>query len=133
MKVEIYYVTQAELESWHYDYEKYKDKAGTITKCISEGKTDSFAKVHEFNFKNHTEPIELANTLYTLFNGMLGGEDPMGKPNPLGCKMDEIISLGVNHKSMSMGDFIVFPDKVLVVDEIGFAEVPKIKCEVLKQ
>ena len=130
MKAEIYYLTKEMRDNpatWH--------SADETINAITYNKKKCYAKVHVLeNVTDKKDPAELAEIIWALMNGMAGGEDPSGLPNPLGNPegQQKIRNLGVGHTSMSIGDFIVFPEKtgafgegmVLVADTLGFKESP---------
>ena len=124
MKAQIFYLTKEEKrnnpKSW-YDIDE------TI-KNIKANKINAFANVHELEIDDNKDLAEVSEIIFALMNGMLGGEDPDGTPNPLGNPegQQKIRNLGVGHTSMSVGDFIVFGNgKTLVVDDMGFKEALK--------
>ena len=124
MKAQIFYLTKEEKRdnprSW-FDIDE------TI-KNIKANKINAFANVHELEIDDNKDLAEVSEIIFALMNGMLGGEDPDGTPNPLGNPegQQKIRNLGVGHTSMSVGDFIVFGNgKTLVVDDMGFKEAIK--------
>jgi len=124
MKAQIFYLTKEEKRdnprSW-FDIDE------TI-KNIKANKINAFANVHELEIDDNKDLAEVSEIIFALMNGMLGGEDPDGTPNPLGNPegQQKIRNLGVGHTSMSVGDFIIFGNgKILVVDDMGFKEAIK--------
>lgn len=124
MKAQIFYLTKEEKRdnprSW-FDIDE------TI-KNIKANKINAFANVHELEIDDNKDLAEASEIIFALMNGMLGGEDPDGTPNPLGNPegQQKIRNLGVGHTSMSVGDFIMFGNgKILVVDDMGFKEAIK--------
>ena len=124
MKAQIFYLTKEEKRdnprSW-FDIDE------TI-KNIKANKINAFANVHELEIDDNKDLAEVSEIIFALMNGMLGGEDPDGTPNPLGNPegQQKIRNLGVGHTSMSVGDFIIFGNgKILVVDDMGFKEALK--------
>ena len=146
MKAKIYYLTKEmrkNPDTWMGTAETER-LIKSIPYC--EAKRIGFAMVHELNNVNETFDIAecqkcrfpfqaLAEQIWALMNGMAGGEDPNGEPNPLANPegQKKIKELGVGHTSMSVGDFIVlFPSetdlirqhgKILVADSMGFKEI----------
>ena len=127
MKAEIYYLTKEMRKNpatWH----SADETINTITSGTINNKK-CYAKVHVLeNVTDKKDPAELAEIIWALMNGMAGGEDPNGEPNPLANPegQKKIKELGVGHTSMSIGDFIVFKNlqpKILVADSMGFKEI----------
>ena len=124
MKARIFYLTKEERRN---NPKSWFDIDETI-KNIKEGKINAFANVHEMEIDDNKDVAEVSEIIFELMNGMAGGEDPDGTPNPLGNPegQQKIKNLGVGHTSMSVGDFIVFGNgKTLVVDDMGFKEAIK--------
>ena len=124
MKARIFYLTKEERRN---NPKSWFDIDETI-KNIKEGKINAFANVHEMEIDDNKDLAEVSEIIFELMNGMAGGEDPDGTPNPLGNPegQQKIKNLGVGHTSMSVGDFIMFGNgKTLVVDDMGFKEALK--------
>ena len=124
MKARIFYLTKEERRN---NPKSWFDIDETI-KNIKEGKINAFANVHEMEIDDNKDVAEVSEIIFELMNGMAGGEDPDGTPNPLGNPegQQKIKNLGVGHTSMSVGDFIMFGNgKTLVVDDMGFKEAIK--------
>jgi hypothetical protein len=143
MKAQIFYLTKKEKR----DNPRVWFDIDEVIKNIKNCKINSYAKVYEMELDeskilpsdkrlNWVDGLkEFSETIWTLMNGMAGGEDPDGIPNPLGNPQGQqkIRNLGVGHTSMSVGDFIVFkeiydnqgflPEKLLVADDMGFKVV----------
>lgn len=124
MKAQIFYLTKEERRN---NPRSWFDIDETI-KNIKANKINAFANVHELEIDDNKDLAEVSEIIFALMNGMAGGEDPDGIPNPLGNPegQQKIRNLGVGHTSMSVGDFIVFGNgKTLVVDDMGFKEALK--------
>lgn len=124
MKAQIFYLTKEEKRN---NPRSWFDIDETI-KNIKANKINAFANVHELEIDDNKDLAEVSEIIFALMNGMAGGEDPDGIPNPLGNPegQQKIRNLGVGHTSMSVGDFIVFGNgKTLVVDDMGFKEALK--------
>ena len=124
MKAQIFYLTKDERRN---NPNSWLDIDETI-KNIKDNKINAFANVHEMEIDDNKDLAEVSEIIFELMNGMAGGEDPDGTPNPLGNPegQQKIKNLGVGHTSMSVGDFIMFGNgKTLVVDDMGFKEALK--------
>ena len=124
MKARIFYLTKDERRN---NPNSWLDIDETI-KNIKDNKINAFANVHEMEIDDNKDLAEVSEIIFELMNGMAGGEDPDGTPNPLGNPegQQKIKNLGVGHTSMSVGDFIMFGNgKTLVVDDMGFKEALK--------
>ena len=124
MKARIFYLTKDERRN---NPNSWLDIDETI-KNIKANKINAFANVHEMEIDDNKDVAEVSEIIFELMNGMAGGEDPDGTPNPLGNPegQKKIRSLGVGHTSMSVGDFIIFGNgKTLVADDMGFKEALK--------
>ena len=123
MIVEIWYMNKAGREA---DPMSFMKADGAI-KAIIDGKKEYFTKVDEQERMPTCPTDEALEELFTLYNGMAGGEDPEGTPNPLSDEeMQNFIKThGVGHTSMSVGDFIKISGEsgvVHVVDGVGFSK-----------
>ena len=124
MKARIFYLTKDERRN---NPNSWLDIDETI-KNIKDNKINAFANVHELEIDDNKDLFEVSEIIWELMNGMAGGEDPDGTPNPLGNPegQKKIRGLGVGHTSMSVGDFIIFGNgKTLVADDMGFKEALK--------
>jgi len=124
MKARIFYLTKDERRN---NPNSWLDIDETI-KNIKANKINAFANVHEMEIDDNKDLAEVSEIIFELMNGMAGGEDPDGTPNPLGNPegQQKIKNLGVGHTSMSVGDFIIFGNgKTLVADDMGFKEALK--------
>ena len=124
MKARIFYLTKDERRN---NPNSWLDIDETI-KNIKANKINAFANVHELEIDDNKDLAEVSEIIFALMNGMAGGEDPDGTPNPLGNPegQKKIRDLGVGHTSMSVGDFIIFGNgKTLVADDMGFKEAIK--------
>ena len=113
MKAQIFYLTKEERRN---NPRSWFDIDETI-KNIKANKINAFANVHELEIDDNKDLAEVSEIIFALMNGMAGGEDPDGIPNPLGNPegQQKIRNLGVGHTSMSVGDFIVFGNACISV------------------
>ena len=124
MKARIFYLTKEEKRN----NPRVVFDIDEVIKIIKANKINAFANVHELEIDDNKDLAEVSEIIFALMNGMAGGEDPDGTPNPLGNPegQKKIRDLGVGHTSMSVGDFIIFGNgKTLVVDDMGFKEAIK--------
>lgn len=100
---------------------RFFTNAEETKKMLDESGLQNFVCVDTFEENSSRPKQDFAERIFAVYN------DGAEIQNPLGTKegQNKLRSLGVSHTSMSVNDFVVIDDQVLIVDSLGFKNIGK--------
>jgi hypothetical protein len=111
-----YFTKKASKEEPHGTF--FND-AKVTKKMLDESGLKNFVQVDTHEDQSATSKQEYAEKLFALYNDGTQSGNPLGTPEG----QQKIRSIGASHTSMSINDFVVIDDEVLIVDACGFLNI----------